>query len=288
MYLPVDLDVDARCATRIERQRPVLNADPRGRAAPIRPHSAPRSLWSTVAWLVVAAACGSADSDEATPPLTSPDSALTTASTLARPGSPSSPMALPVSGATTDHEGPEPSVVTTASTATSTTTIADAPLGRAADELRASCGFVDLGVAPVDLSTLPPLGERAAEVDLSRIEGGAIPFVDGYTWSIASETNRKLGLFGRPPEGSSIDPPFGYALFTRGAGGWDPTSFGQCRIEVSAPGWGNARFVLAAPPTDSPAELSLMATERACASGMPPTNREFDRLSARTRPVCSS
>jgi hypothetical protein len=57
--------------------------------------------------------------------------------------------------------------------------------------------------------------------------------------------------------------------------GWELIGWGQCRIEVAAPGWGTTRFILAAEPARASTTLTVLATENACASGTQPTDREI-------------
>ena len=67
-------------------------------------------------------------------------------------------------------------------------------------------------------------------------------FFDFYDWSIASQTAQELTLFGQPIEPSEGGPQLGAASFERDADEWTPTSWGQCRIELTAPGFGPARL----------------------------------------------
>lgn len=163
---------------------------------------------------------------------------------------------------------------TVATTAPAETTVPDT---RGA--LRASCGDVYFGAPPVDLLAFPPLAERMPELDLSAMEqgglAGAASFFERYLWSIASQTADDLVLFGQPPGGVAIDPPFASASLRRAVSGWELSDWGQCRIEVAAPGWGTARFILGAEPAGASTTLSVLATEVACASGIQPTDREI-------------
>ena len=51
---------------------------------------------------------------------------------------------------------------------------------------------------------------------------------------------------------------------------------GDCRIELGAEGWGNARFEVdpARPPATATTSLSLLANEMSCAGGGPPSGRD--------------
>jgi len=55
-----------------------------------------------------------------------------------------------------------------------------------------------------------------------------------------------------------------------------PVGWGQCRIEVDARGWGNARFVIdpKTRPTPEADQISVLATENACAGGQAPEGRQ--------------
>jgi hypothetical protein len=59
-----------------------------------------------------------------------------------------------------------------------------------------------------------------------------------------------------------------------------PQGWGQCRIEVTAPGWGNARFVLdpGAEPDPTSSSVSLLVWEVACASGQAPDGRDIEPI----------
>jgi hypothetical protein len=175
--------------------------------------------------------------------------------------------------------GSEPTTVTIPATPAATTAPAETTVPEAREALRASCGEIDFGAPPADLSAFPPLAERMPELDLSAMEhgglAGAASFFEPYSWSIASETADELVLFGQPISDSVIGPPFASASLRRAVSGWELNGWGQCRIEVAAPGWGTARFVLAAEPAGASTTLSVQATEMACASGIRPTDREI-------------
>jgi hypothetical protein len=59
-------------------------------------------------------------------------------------------------------------------------------------------------------------------------------------------------------------------------GGWAPVGWGQCRIELDAKGWGNGQFVIdpRIPPNPESNEISVQATEVACAGGQAPEDRD--------------
>lgn len=123
-----------------------------------------------------------------------------------------------------------------------------------------------------------PLDDEAREAlaSIGATAPGEAAFVDDYGWFVAERDGSSITLFGRslrsPAPG---EPPYASATFTRSEEGFRPLGWGQCRIEVSAPGWGNAHWVLdAQPPADSP-RLAVLINETACASGQAPTDREI-------------
>ncbi|WP_165367499.1 hypothetical protein, partial [Phytoactinopolyspora endophytica] len=63
--------------------------------------------------------------------------------------------------------------------------------------------------------------------------------------------------------------------FSRDDGSWVPDSWGQCRVSVNAPGWGNARFVLDpdVEPDPEVSSVAVQAWEMECASGQAPDGR---------------
>lgn len=69
-------------------------------------------------------------------------------------------------------------------------------------------------------------------------------------------------------------------MFGLEADRWVPDGWGQCRIELSAPGFGPARFVLDPDAEPDPADttISVLATEMACASGTAPSGRDVQSV----------
>ena len=80
-------------------------------------------------------------------------------------------------------------------------------------------------------------------------------------------------MHGDPLLGDSL---YAYAHLELRDGRWAPSGWGDCRIELEAVGWGNARFILdpAARPDPQSSTLSVLATELACAGGQAPRGRE--------------
>lgn len=86
-------------------------------------------------------------------------------------------------------------------------------------------------------------------------------------------------MFGVPDpaaaEPSTGNPFYADATFGRENDRWVPQSWGQCRIEVNSADWGNAAFGLDPDVEPDPASstISVVAWERACASGRAPEGR---------------
>jgi hypothetical protein len=147
------------------------------------------------------------------------------------------------------------------------------------DDLVATCGDVRFDSIPVDPSSFPPVADIAAHVDLPALGMEAWMFRE-YDWFIARESRRTVVLFGVPPEPPEHGPPYADATLRRDGDRWEPRSWGQCRVAVSAPGWGNANFVLdpAGPPDPSADRILVFAWENACANGQAPDGREVRAL----------
>lgn len=139
-------------------------------------------------------------------------------------------------------------------------------------DAQAACGGVKFSGLPPDPSAFP---EFAAwnQVNLAAIDGEQA-FFDEYEWFVADQTAQTLILFGRARSDGS--PPYADASFEWDDGTWIPRGWGQCRIELSAPGWGNARITPdpAHKPDPESATLPVLATEVACAGGQPPDGRD--------------
>ena len=146
-----------------------------------------------------------------------------------------------------------------------------------ADEVFATCGAIQFADVPADVSAFPPLGDERAEIDLSPMAGEA-DFFDRYGWFVAERTDDQLTLFGQPSGPTDEAPKYANATFVRQGAAWSLEGWSQCDIELTAEGWGNARFVLDPSNEPDPESMSLavIANERACASGQPPQGRHIE------------
>jgi hypothetical protein len=142
----------------------------------------------------------------------------------------------------------------------------------------ASCGGVRFPDLPPDTSSFVPFASWS-EVNLANL-GGEAPFfeefVNPYTWFLTHQSASERVLFGEPSGPGTGDPPYAYAALELRDGQWAPTGWGQCRIELEADGWGNARFGLdpALRPDPQSRTVPVLATEVACAGGQTPQGRE--------------
>lgn len=175
---------------------------------------------------------------------------------------------------------PELSLSTTTTATEPTTTQPKAATTNPAPELRASCGAVELpgGLDPVLPSTPVDSVGEAALAAMEKLAAGEYEFFEQYDWFTARATDERLVLFGTPrgetPEGA---PAYANATFQRDGDTWRPDGWGQCRVEVSSPGYGIAHWVLdpEKDPASAGTELHLLINERNCASGEPPVGREI-------------
>jgi hypothetical protein len=142
------------------------------------------------------------------------------------------------------------------------------------EDVQAACGGATLSALPPDTSAFREFAGWN-EVDFAAIDGER-QFFDGYEWFIADETSQSLVLFGRARSNNDVSPPYADASFEWTNGSWLPRGWGQCRIELSAPGWGNARFALdpVHKPDPESATLRVLATEVSCAGGRSPDGRD--------------
>ena len=150
------------------------------------------------------------------------------------------------------------------------------PKDRAAPDLAAACGAVPLHwpIGDLDAAFDPFDGDIEELVDdAARVE---FDLSAPTRWSVVEETGTELLLFGQPDSSTTGEPHYRYAQFELVDGDWRAAGWGGCRIEVTAEGFGIATFELDPdnPPDSADTTLQALATERACASGQPPTGRE--------------
>ena len=169
----------------------------------------------------------------------------------------------------------ESSTQTTSSSATpSTSGVSDGEVTDA--DLVASCGQVEFETVPADLSGLEPADDVWNDIDRTE-DGMGDGFFDSYEWSVVSQTDQELALFGSLPEANGDGFQYVSAIFEKTTDGkWKPSNWGDCRIELTAPGFGPAGFVLDPDHEPDPAATSIavLATEHACASGRVPDARD--------------
>ncbi len=148
--------------------------------------------------------------------------------------------------------------------------------------LSASCGRVRFPTIPPDPDAFPPVD---AEVEAIFDDLADHPvmvemqfFLDSYDWFVADRTDDSIILFGRRAASVTDDlgPPYASMDLEIRDGVWLPGGFGQCRIELDAPGFGSADTVLAPDHEPNPAstELHLWINENNCAGGQAPDDRE--------------
>ncbi len=148
--------------------------------------------------------------------------------------------------------------------------------------LSASCGRVRFRTVPPDPDVFPPIdGEIEAIFDDLADHPVMVEmqfFLDSYDWFVADRTDDSITLFGRQADSVTEDlgPPSASMELENRDGLWLPAGFGQCRIELDAPGFGSADTVFdpdREPDPDS-TELHLWINENNCANGQAPVDRE--------------
>ena len=148
--------------------------------------------------------------------------------------------------------------------------------------LSASCGRVRFPTIPPDPDVFQPVDAEVEAIFDGLADHPVMVemqfFLDSYDWFVADRTDNSITLFGRPTETSAgeNEPPHASMDLERRDGVWLPAGFGQCRIELDAPGFGSAATVLAPrnEPDPTSAELHLWIRETACANGQAPVDRE--------------
>jgi hypothetical protein len=155
-----------------------------------------------------------------------------------------------------------------------------------ADQLVASCGGAEFESVPADPSTLESANSVWNELDLTEI-GMEADFFDLYDWWIVTQTPEALDLFGTPIEpldereaNADGEPGYGYVSAVRETDHWKLDNWGQCRIQLTTPDFGPARFILDPDQQPDPAATSIavLVTEMSCASGEPPDGRAVESV----------
>ena len=145
--------------------------------------------------------------------------------------------------------------------------------------LQAACGSVGLPMADPPILPDEPLDADADAAMDELFQVGADPAVLApYEWFIAERTDERLLLLGRSRAAVLPgDPGLADASFTREEDHWKPDGAGQCRIEVSAPGFITAHWVVdpTVEPDPEADQLAIHLMENACAGGEIPEDRQI-------------
>jgi len=160
---------------------------------------------------------------------------------------------------------------------------ADGPAigGPGIDELGLRCGQVEFSSPTIDLSSLPvfdqDLAQLVGEGDLAAEFDFIAEWVLGMKFYEISRTANEIVVLGEQSDSATGLAPYFGATFERVDGEWRAVGFGECLFESNAAGFGVAQIALDAEdePTAESVSLTVLATERACASGLAPTDREI-------------
>jgi hypothetical protein len=151
------------------------------------------------------------------------------------------------------------------------------------DQLGLQCGHATFAGLELDVDVLVPFTD---DLDAYITPEAAVEFDTGSAW-ISSLTlyeversDARLVLFGVRPGSPSGAEPYFTASFKRQDGDWSPAGWGDCWLQVDAPGFGIGQLALdpADEPTAAATSLALLVTERACASGQVPEGREVQPI----------
>ncbi len=146
-------------------------------------------------------------------------------------------------------------------------------------ELTARCGLAEFDANSIDLNRFEPFTGDWDELTRGQTQADyqvAYGWWDAFDWSVAVSIDTSLVLFGQKKQPTTERLPFANAIFEFGDQGWRSVEMGRCRIEMGRDGFGTARFTIdpETPPNPDTTNLSLLATEGACASGRAPVDRE--------------
>ena len=134
-----------------------------------------------------------------------------------------------------------------------------------------------LRLTPLEDGSFPSAPLTADEIEAFDSAVAAVgiegEFLADYSWTVAARRGAELELFGTPFDSAQTGGTFGQANLNveqERLTGW-----GQCRLEVEAPGHGPAAVVFdpAIEPDPTSSTLHLWILERECASGLPPEGR---------------
>jgi hypothetical protein len=144
--------------------------------------------------------------------------------------------------------------------------------------LYAACGASRFDAVPPDTTSMPTFAAWT-DLDLTNVGGERsylLEWVAGYDWVVTEETANARSLFGLPRTEGGRDPMYASASLELRDGAWMPVGWGDCRIELEAEGWGNARFTIdpSSPPDAAATSITVLANEMACAGGLAPSDRD--------------
>ncbi len=149
-----------------------------------------------------------------------------------------------------------------------------------------ACGPVRFDDRNIDVASLTPFTDDllsyVGEAAMPEFELWDLDAVDFYE---VERTSRRLVLFGvKNPPPTADEAPYLDAVFAKADGRWEAEGWGDCRLTVDAPGFGVAELALdpAAEVNERTTSLNLLATERECASGQAPVDREIVPVVAET------
>lgn len=185
-------------------------------------------------------------------------------------------------------DGAAPTIPPTPSTSTPTpsTTVPNPGIAQTFG-LKAGCGRVSLEWPVGDLGTMFKPFEGDIGQYISEDIREEWDWVHEKTvWFIVEESETELLLFARSVTEVDVGPLYENARFELVDGVWR-AYWGDCRIQVTKDGFGIATFQLDTdnPPQPSESTVHLLATERSCASGQAPNNREILPIAIETTEV---
>lgn len=183
---------------------------------------------------------------------------------------------------------PRPSFVTSPDPADPTSSLTAPPGGATATPVQLpsasagpslegtlTCVGMDL-TFPVDVLNLPPGAETGLDAaaralrDLLGSETGSQLGLPRSGWRLVSADDTNTVYLAIGPEGSA------FVTLVNGAAGWEMNEGGRCDLAVQPPagaGYASWQIDPANPPTAASTQLTVLATEVACAGGNAPLGR---------------